>query len=120
MKNNIIQKIKELIVFFKIWQEVKQSPAIFKVVYDLFKFVETTHEAKKPLVTEIAIFNMADGTKISDFVSIWAGIGDDNPVKRIAKLKLQNAELKMWLVVAMDDKLDEEAKQRIGELLKEI
>lgn len=116
----MIQKIKELIIFFKIWQEVKQSPAIFNVVYDLFKFVETTHEAQKPMLTEIAILNMADGTKISDFVSIWAGIGDDNPVKRIAKLKLQNNELKMWLVVAINDKLKQEDKQRIGELLKEI
>jgi len=102
--------IKSIVNFFKAWRIVKNNPNIFKVVEDIFKFVERTHEEQKPMACEIVLLNMKDGTKISDFVSLWAGVGFANPLERAKQLKAQNVELKRLLTIAKEGNICAEDK----------
>lgn len=102
--------IKSIVNFFKAWKMVKNNSHIFKIVEDVFKFVELTHKFQKPMVTKIVNVNMKDGTVVSDFVSLWAGIGDANPIERAKQLKAQNVELKRLLTIAKEGNISAEDK----------
>jgi hypothetical protein len=110
--------IKILINTLKAWNIIRKYPTIFKVVEDIFKFVETVHKEQKPMVTKIVLLNMADGTEISDFVSLWAGIGEASPIERCSHLKAQNIELKRLLILASSVELSTDDKQMIEITLK--
>lgn len=111
-------KIKELIEVYRIWKVLNKSQSIFIMVERIFKFIQETHDQKKPMVTEIALVNMANGTKVSDFVSLWAGIGDANPIKRVSHLKAQNIELKRLLELSSNGLITEEDKKQIEIVLR--
>ena len=112
------KSIKNLWNAWKIFKEIKKHPAIFKVMDNIFKFVELTHEQQKPMAANIGLLNIADGTKIEDFVSLWAGIGDCNPIERARELKLQNTELKRLLKLVNDGILTQDTKEQIEVALK--
>lgn len=105
--------MKKIIGLWKTWKILRNNAGIFKVVEDIFKFVETTHKEQKPMVTKIVLLNMAKGEKIGDFVSLWAGIGDASPIERCGQLKAQNNELKRLLQLAKEGNLTDEDKQLI-------
>ena len=92
--------MKNLINIWRLFTTLRKNAHLFKVVEDIFKFVETTHEKQVPMVTKIVLLNMDKGEKIEDFVSLWAGIGMCNPIERACQLKAQNIELKRLLNLA--------------------
>mgnify|MGYP003495192409 CR=1 FL=1 len=110
--------MKTIINTIKLLRIVRRSPWILKVVEDTFKFVETTHKEQKPMVTKIVLVNMKDGSQYGDFVSLWAGIGEANPIDRCCHLKSQNEELKRLLKISLDGNISEEDKQLIELSLK--
>jgi len=102
-----------MIKLFKTYMLLRKNAGIFKVVEDIFKFVETTHKEQKPMVTKIVLINMANGEKVGDFVSLWAGIGECNPIARVEQLKAQNTELKRLLTIAKNGSVSDDDKQLI-------
>ena len=109
-----MKKIREFKEFWKIWKKIKHSPAIFKVVGDIFDFVKNTHKGQKPMVVDIVLLDMTNGKgeKTCDFVNLWAGFGEANPIQRVRHLKNQNIELKRLLQLYVDGKITvEDAKQ---------
>lgn len=110
--------MKKIIRIWKTWKILRNNAGIFRVVEDIFKFVETAHKEKKPMVTKIMLLNMAKGEKICDFVSLWAGIGETNPIERCRQLKEQNNELKRLLQLAKDGNLTDDDKQLVELTLK--
>lgn len=110
--------MKKIIGLWRTWKILRNNAGIFKVVEDIFKFVDTAHKDQKPMVSKISVLNMANGEKISDFVSLWAGIGDTSPIERCAHLKAQNTELKRLLEMAKDGNLTADDKQLIELTLK--
>jgi hypothetical protein len=114
----MLPTIKQIRNVMGIYKTISRNPYIFKVVEDIFKFLETTHKEQKPMVTKIVLLNMAEGTKIGDFVSLWAGIGDTNPIERARHLKAQNTELKRLLQLYFDDTITQEDIELAGITLK--
>ena len=110
--------MKKIIGLWKTWKILRNNAGIFKVVEDIFKFVETTHKEQKPMVTKIVLLNMATGENWGDFVSLWAGIGDTNPIERAKQLKAQNIELKRLLEIAKEGDLTAENKELIETTLR--
>lgn len=108
-----------VINFFKNIKILIKHSWILKITADIFKFVETTHESQKPMVCNIAIVNMKDGTKYSDFVSLWAGIGEANPIDRAKQLKNQTTELKRLLKIALQkgENMSDDEKKEINYVL---
>jgi hypothetical protein len=94
---------KTLRNIYKCYQIFRKHAHLFKVVEDIFRFAQKTHEEQKPMVTKIVLFNMAEGTKMGDFVSLWAGVGNANPIDRASELKAQNTELKRLLKLCLDE-----------------
>lgn len=78
---------------WKAFQLIRKKAALLKVVEDVFVFAQTTSREGKPMTCKIALLNTADGTKITDFVSLWAGIGESNPIDRVMQLRKQRDEL---------------------------
>ena len=109
------KKIKDV---FRIWKLISNNLTLFKIVEDIFKFVEKTHEAQHPMVTEIVLLNMANGAKISDFVSLWAGIGQCNPIQRASQLKAQNTELIRLLTLVKDGNVSKDEYEQIELVIK--
>lgn len=114
----MIKKIKKIKEIWKLYKTLRNNFEIFKVVEDIFKFVEKTQEEQKPMVCKIALINTKDGTKFSDFVSLWAGIGDANLVDRAAGLKEQNTELKRLLKLAIAGEMTNDDKKQVECFLK--
>jgi hypothetical protein len=100
--------IKNTINALKVFKLIANNPAIFKVVGDIFKFVEKTQEEGRPMVTKIVLANMGDGTHLCDFVSLWAGVGETNPIERAKQLKAQNTELMRLLTIAKNGNVSKE------------
>lgn len=105
--------MKKIIGLWKTWKILRNNAGIFKVVEDIFKFVETTHQEQKPMVTKIVLLNMGTGEKYGDFVSLWAGIGEASPIEIAKQLKAQNIELKRLLILAKEGNLSDDDKQLI-------
>ena len=110
--------MKKLIEIWKIFKIIRRNSHLFKVVEDIFKFVETTHEKQAPMVTKIVLLNMGTGEKIEDFVSLWAGIGMCSPIERASQLKAQNIELKRLLNLAKGGVISKEDYDLIELTLK--
>jgi len=105
--------MKKIIGIWKTWNVLRKNAGMFKIVEDIFKFVENTHKEGKPMVTKIVLLNMGTGEKHGDFVSLWAGIGEASPIERCLHLKAQNNELKRLLNIAKQGSLTDEDKQSI-------
>jgi len=70
------------------------------------------------MATKIVFVNMAEGKKIGDFVSLWAGVGEASPIERAMQLKAQNTELKRLLEIAKHGNLSNDNKELIELTLK--
>jgi hypothetical protein len=101
-----------------VWKEVRNKAPMFKIVLDIFNFVEQTHKEQRPMLCKIVVANMQDGNKIEDFVSLWAGIGDANPIERCRYLKAQNDELKRLLTLYHTQRITTEDKDLVDITLK--
>jgi hypothetical protein len=95
--------MKKIIEAYRVFQMLRKNINILKVVEDIFNFVKTTSREGQPMTCKIALFNTADGTKVSDFVSLWAGIGESNPVDRVMQLRRQKDELQHCLKYLLDN-----------------
>lgn len=105
--------MKRLIATFKLWRYIYKNVELLKVIEQLGKFLNGTHEKQQPMVTRIALINMGDGNRIGDFISLWAGIGEISPIERIRHLKAQNEELLKLLKIAKEGNLSKEQKELI-------
>jgi len=110
--------MKKMIEVYRLFKMLYKNMGLFKVVEDIFKFVETTHKEQKPMVTKIVLIDMNDGTKIGDFVSLWAGIGECSPIERAGQLKAQNEELKRLLRIAKEGSISKDDYELINLTLK--
>lgn len=109
----MIKTIRVFISMIKLSYWLRNKPGLMKITKDIFKFVETTHANQCPMVSEIALINCKDGTKIGDFVSLWAGIGESNPIERVKHLRAQNMALKKMLHLAITEELTEARKKEL-------
>ena len=110
--------MKKLIDLWKTYNLLRNNAGIFKVVTDIFKFLEKVHIEQKPMLCQIAIVNMDKGNKIEDFISLWAGMGESNPIERVRFLKAQNTELKRLLKLSMESDLTDFSKKEIDSALR--
>jgi hypothetical protein len=110
--------MKKIINIWKTYKILRENAGIFKVVEDILNFVKTTHEEKKPMVTKIVLLNMGTGEQFGDFVSLWAGIGDANPIERAKHLKAQNVELRRLLTIAKEGGISSDDKELIEMTLR--
>ncbi len=93
----MIQRIKNIIYLLK---HAKINVAWFKIVKGVMDMAISVQQHGKPMLTKIAVVDMSADKIIGDFdmVSIWAGVGDANPIERGKHLKAQNVALKELLV----------------------
>ena len=97
----------------KIFLKVRKQPALFKLVSDIFSFIEKVANEGKPMMCKIANIDTSTGEK-DVLVSLWAGIGDVNPIDRLGVLKTQNVALQDLLKRVMEDgNIDESLKNNI-------
>lgn len=107
--------MKKLINYFRLIKYLNNSTlhlAWFKIVKSIMEFATEVQQHGKPMVTKIAVVDMSAEKIIGDFdmVSIWAGVGDANPLERTKHLKAQVTELKRLLNLCKDkvDKIGNE------------
>ena len=108
--------MRKIIEAYRVFQMLRKNMNILKVVEDIFNFVQTTSREGKPMTCKIALLNTADGTKVSDFVSLWAGIGESNPVDRVMQLRRQKEELQHCLKYLLDNYAIKDADRKEIEL----
>ena len=117
--------MKGLFEAWHAYKELKKMHHLLPIVKGLFEFCELAHKEQKPMYTKVVLLNMADKDKVlggkevlGDFVSLWAGVGDANPIERCKGLKAQNVELKRLLVLARNGELKEDDMQHVDMVLK--
>jgi hypothetical protein len=94
--------MKKLLNYFrliKLMNNATMSIAWYKIVQSVMDYAIQVQQHGKPMLTKIAVVDMSEEKIIGDFdmVSIWAGVGDANPIERGKHLKAQNTELKRLL-----------------------
>lgn len=79
--------------------------AWYKVVENIMKMAVDVQQHKKPMLTKIAVMDLSKEKIIGDFdvVSIWAGVGESNPIERIKHLRAQNNAMKEVLKLCKGD-----------------
>lgn len=92
----LIKKIKYHFELLKMIQDSPLNVAWYKIVDSIMKFAVSVQRDGKPMLTKIALIDMSEGKTIGDrdMVSIWAGVGESNPIERLKHLKFQNEKLK--------------------------
>jgi hypothetical protein len=99
---------------FKIYRQLsKTPPALVQLMTDVLDFINKVHKEGKPMISEIAMIDIGTNKKVCDMVTLWAGVGDANPLKRCAALKAQTEELKRLLKIATEGNLSESDKINI-------
>lgn len=80
--------------------EIKKymQPGLLTFISDMFDFLVKVKNEGRPMMFQVGIVNTGDGSKIGDFINVWAGIGDANPIKRIEQLISQRDVLKQFIV----------------------
>lgn len=91
--------MKKLINYFKLIKLLNKSIIHlqwYKILQQIIDFVIETHKYQGPMLTKIAIIDMSKDKIMGDhdIVSLWAGVGDTNPIERNKQLKAQNLALK--------------------------
>lgn len=111
----MIKKIKNIIAYYKI---ITTNPGILKVVADIFKFIETTYKEERPMICKIVVADIGDENKYTDFVSLWAGIGESNPIDRCSQLKYRQNSYHEYLKIASERELTDLEKNEVKLMLK--
>lgn len=73
--------------------------AWYKILQNIMDFATQVQQQGKPMLTKIAVVDMNTGESTFDIVSLWAGVGDANPIERSRHLKAQNQAMKDLLKV---------------------
>lgn len=101
-----IENPKEFSKFFEL---MRTNYSILKVTQGLLDFIKEVHEEKRPMTSAIklkciAIANCSENDKPSDLdiVSLWAGIGNSNPINRIKEVISQRDVYKLMLLKCLD------------------
>lgn len=83
--------------------------ALYKILQSIMDFAIQVQQHGKPMLTKIAVIDMSEDKIVGDFdmVSLWAGVGESNPIERGRQLKAQNEFMKN-LLKKCDKKLDAE------------
>lgn len=85
--------MSKLIAVWKTFNLIRKNAGMLKIVEDVFLFAKKAHEEGKPMLCRIAFVNMKDNSTVGDFISLWAGIGDANPIERCRQLRAQRAAI---------------------------
>ena len=82
---------------------------VLKVTQGIFDFINEVHKNQKPMISGIelkciAIANCSENDKPIDLdiVSLWAGIGNSNPINRIKEVIAQRDAYKLMLRKCLD------------------
>jgi hypothetical protein len=82
---------------------------VLKVTQGIFDFINEVHKTQKPMISGIelkciAIANCSENDKPIDLdlVSLWAGIGNSNPINRIKEVIAQRDVYKLMLRKCLD------------------
>lgn len=99
--------MKKVLNYFRLIKMLNKANihyAWYKILENIMNFAVDVQQHGKPMLTKIAAVDMTDeNPKLNiDIVSIWAGVGDANPIERISHLKAQNNELKRLLEICRD------------------
>lgn len=89
--------MKVILNYIRLFNFIRKNGHLVEILVRIVEMANKVHSEHKPIVSEVAVINMKDGTKLSDFVSLWAGFGDGNPVTRCSHLKAQTTALKEQL-----------------------
>lgn len=94
-----MKKIKDTLKLFRMLRKPTINLAWFKVVDEVMKMAVQVQQHGKPMLTKIAAIDIGGQGIIGnlDIVSIWAGVGEANPIERSKHLKAQNSALKILL-----------------------
>lgn len=76
------------------WNRISKMPnaaAWMKIVEDVMKFATAVQQDQQPMLTKICAINMEveELPTELDIVSLWASVGDLNPLTRLGQLKDQ-------------------------------
>ena len=112
--------MKKLLNVLKIYKLLWVSPYLLLTLDAVSGLMKATIENKKPMGTRIALVDTKNGhgQYLTDFISLWAGLGDANPIERIRHLRAQNEEMKRLLKIATETGLTETDKKDIEYVLK--
>lgn len=86
----IVRNIKSIVV-------VGRHQHIVEMFYKIMQQIQKTAEKGKPYMSDVIIVNTATGEKLADFVSVWTGAHDGNPLKRLRGVIEQRNILKSVL-----------------------
>lgn len=98
---------------------MSNNKSALELVDKIFKFAQQTAEEQRPRLCKIALVNINDGTKLSDFVMLWAGAHDGNPIERLEAVIHQRDALKEVLSNIVD-KFPEEEKSKYKFLIDKM
>jgi hypothetical protein len=73
------------------------SPGLLQFISDMFDNLNKVSEMNRAVMWNVGLVNTGDGSRLGDFVNVWAGIGEANPIKRIEQLLLQREVLKQFI-----------------------
>ncbi len=112
-----MQKIKNLIWVLRnlkqLWT-LQENRHIMEAFLKIFEQVVKTQKEGRPYISDLVV-NTGDGTKLSDFVTIWTGSHDASPFKRLRAVLEQRDTLKK---VLSEMSIPEERKAEIELMLK--
>jgi hypothetical protein len=89
--------IKNFIYVLKVLKTGTHTVALYKIQQAIWDFAKKVHEEKEPMLTRIAIMDFSTGEELGDGISLWAGVGDANPIERCKQLRAQNSKMKQLL-----------------------
>lgn len=115
----MILKIKNfwwILTHIHVLAMASNSKNALKLIEDIFKFAKQTAEEGRPRLCKIALINVGDENKMQDFVTLWAGAHDGNPLERIETLVHQRDALKE-VIKNFIDKFPEEEKNKYNSLI---
>jgi len=97
-----MKRLKNFINYFRLVKMLNTASvhlAWYKILKGIVDLAKQVQQHGKPMLTKIAVVDMSEEKIIGNFdvVSIWAGVGDANPIERGHHLKAQNTELKRLL-----------------------
>ena len=108
--------LKNFINYFRLVKMLNQASihlAWYKILKSIVDFATQVQQHGKPMLTKIAVVDLSQDKIIGDFdmVSLWAGVGDANPIERGRHLKYQNEFMKELLkkcTKSLDSEKDED------------
>lgn len=93
---------KKVTDWFSLLRHLRRSSislAWYKVTESIMNFATDVQRDGKARLCKLAVIDMSKEKFIGDFdmVSIWAGVGEANPIERSRHIKAQSEELKRLL-----------------------